>query len=98
MRDELEKMDKMELLKQISISQFMRIDLALYLNTHPNDKEAIKKYNNYAMLCKGLKETFEMNYGMSTQNDLSSSSCWEWINEPWPWEEEANFTLEKGEM
>lgn len=98
MRDESEKMEKMELLKEISVSQFMKIDLALYLNTHPNDKEAIKRYNHYTMLSKGLKETYEMNYGMSTQNDLSCSSSWQWLSDPWPWEEEANFVLEKEEM
>lgn len=93
-----EDVDRMELLKQISTSQFMKIDLSLYLNTHPSDKEAIKKYNYYVMLCKGLKDTYEENYGMITQLELSNQDSWEWINEPWPWDVEANFKIERGDI
>ena len=93
-----EDIDRMELLKQISTSQFMKIDLALYLNTHPSDKEAIKKYNYYVMLCKGLKDTYQENYEMITQLELSNPDSWEWINEPWPWEADANFKIERGDI
>jgi len=56
--------NKMELLKQIVASEFMKEDLALYLNTHPMDQGALAKYNFYVMESKGLKESYEMNYGM----------------------------------
>jgi spore coat protein JB len=89
--------NKKELLKQISATHFMEIDLALYLNTHPMDKDLLERYNFYVIQCKTLKEKYEMNYGMLSQYSVSSSYPWQWINEPWPWEYEANFKLEREE-
>ena len=37
--------NRMELLKQIIATEFMKQDLHLFLNTHPMDKEALAKYN-----------------------------------------------------
>jgi spore coat protein JB len=90
--------NKMELLKEIVTTEFMKEDLALYLNTHPMDKEALSKYNFYVMESKGLKECYEMNYGMLSQHDSMSPYPWQWINDPWPWESDANFKLEREDM
>ncbi|MBC8062776.1 MAG: spore coat protein CotJB [Clostridiaceae bacterium] len=87
--------NKMELLKQITALEFMKEDLALYLNTHPMDQEALSKYNFYVRESKVLKESYEMNYGMLSEHNSLSPYPWKWINDPWPWEEDANFKLEK---
>lgn len=92
MKNEINKMD---LLKQISATRFMIIDLALFLNTHPKDKETIIEYNYYVKEWKGLKEHYEINFGMLTQLTSLSSYPWQWMSEPWPWENEANFKFEK---
>ena len=47
--------NKMELLKQIVASEFMKQDLPLFLNTHPMDQEAISKYNYFVMETRGIK-------------------------------------------
>jgi spore coat protein JB len=86
---------KMELLKQVVTTEFMKEDLALYLNTHPMDQEALSKYNCYVMESKALKESYEMNYGMLSEHDSLSPYPWQWINDPWPWEAEANFKFDK---
>ena len=92
------KMNKMELLKQISAVRFMLTDLGLFLNTHPNDKETVVEYNYYIMQWRGLKENYEMHYGMLTEHDSLSPHPWQWIDEPWPWDYEANFTFEKEDV
>ncbi len=89
---------KVALLKQIFATNFMKEDLSLYLNTHPMDKEVLEKYNFYVLQCKKLKEAYEMNYGMLTEHGSCSPYPWQWINEPWPWEYEANFKLEREEQ
>ena len=93
------KMDKnkTELLRQICAMNFMKEDLSLYLNTHPMDKDLLERYNFYVMQCKALKENYEMNYGMLSEHSVSSTFPWQWIDEPWPWEYEANFRLEREE-
>lgn len=90
--------NKIELLKLITASEFMKEDLALYLNTHPRDEDAVKKYNNYVLECRKLKELYEDHCGMLTEHDSLSSYPWQWISEPWPWEYEANFKLDKEEF
>lgn len=90
-------MSKKELLKQITAVDFLLVDLHLYLNTHPNDREALAKYNSFAMQSRMLKENYERCFG-----PLSYGACstypWQWINEPWPWECAANFELCEEEM
>jgi spore coat protein JB len=84
---------KMELLKQITAANFMVEDLHLYLNTHPADREALVKYNTFVMQSHSLKQEYERLYGMLHEHHASPYP-WQWINEPWPWEYEANFKLE----
>jgi spore coat protein JB len=89
---------RMELLKQITATEFMKDDLGLFLNTHPMEREVISQYNYYVMESRRLRENYEMNYGMLSEHDSLSPCPWKWIDEPWPWDAEANFTLGKEEM
>ncbi|WP_411679169.1 spore coat protein CotJB [Clostridium thailandense] len=93
------EMNRKDLLKEITVVDFSIIDLHLYLNTHPNDVNALKMYNSLVMQLKALNQKYEKCYGPLTYG--SYSACpWQWINEPWPWEYEANFKLDRdrGEM
>ncbi|EYE89645.1 spore coat protein [Fervidicella metallireducens AeB] len=94
MKNENERFD---LLKRLTAARFMVEDLHLYLDTHPNDREAIAKFNSYLMQTKKLRESYEKSYGMLTAHDSFSQYPWQWINEPWPWDYEANFELNRGE-
>lgn len=93
-----DNMSKMALLEQITACEFMKEDLALYLDTHPMDREAIKKYNCCVREGKALKEKYEMNFGMLSEHESLSPYPWQWINNPWPWETDANFEFDKEEM
>lgn len=88
-----ERMSKFELLKEITVVNFMVEDLSLYLNTHPSDREALIKYNAFIKEGTMLKEEYEKCYGMIGEHDSYSPYPWQWIKEPWPWEYEANFKL-----
>lgn len=81
--------DREALKRKISMAQFAAFELHLFLNTHPDNQEALEKFRKYSEKTETLTKEFEANYG-----PLSSSSAegnrWEWINDPWPWEEEAN--------
>ena len=87
-----DQINKKELLKQITALDFMMIDLHLYLNTHPTDHNALTKYNSLAMDATLLKQTYEKYFGPLVYGSCSSYP-WQWIDEPWPWEFEANFKL-----
>lgn len=85
--------NKHEMLKQITALDFTIIDLHLYLNTHPMDQEVIAQYNSLVMQCKMMKQNYERFFGPLTSTESVSACPWNWINEPWPWEYEANYKL-----
>lgn len=87
------KVSKMDLLKKITVANFMVEDLSLYLNTHPNDCEAVDKYNHFLKEANEYKGMYEKYYGMISEHGSPNPCPWNWIKEPWPWEYDANFRL-----
>ncbi len=75
------------LTKKLSSYQFAIADMKLYLDTHPNDSETIKKIKEYSEKLKTMRKTYEEKYGPLTMNDISGNR-WKWIKSPWPWETE----------
>lgn len=60
-------------------------ELALYLDTHREDQEALELYRTYqAMYHKGMmeyaKEHGPLNHGTPVEGPYS------WLDDPWPWE------------
>ena len=75
-------------LSELQVLGFALHDLALYLDTHRNDKEALEVYRAYQKIYhKGMMEYNEqqaaMNHGMPTNRNE-----YDWLNDPWPWEYE----------
>lgn len=88
-------MTRNDLLQKISALDFFVIDLSLYLNTHPNDGEAIKLYNDAVTQVNALREEFTRTYGMMLANSSTSRQPWQWIDDPWPWEKSFNFEIKE---
>lgn len=61
---------------------FSAWELRLYLNTHPQDASALKLYQQ--MCQQSPKLNYACAFVPCTQNG------WSWVNDPWPWECEAN--------
>lgn len=81
------------MLQKISALDFYIIDLHLYLDTHPDDSEAITMYNDCVCKVKELREEYNKNYDMLLANNSTSRQPWQWIENPWPWEKKFNFEL-----
>ncbi len=65
-------------------------ELALYLDTHPCDEEALEQYRAYQkMYHEGM-----MKYGEDcrplTHNQPVDDKEYTWLRDPWPWEYAAN--------
>ena len=73
-----------EMLKKIKCLQFAIIELALYLDTHPDDEKALCLHNRYSKEFKELKDKYQKVYGPLTINYPCNK--WRWLEEPWPWE------------
>ena len=62
---------------------FAAWEVRLFLDTHPNDRRALSVYRQ---LCA---QSLPGNYACVAEDDYSAD-CWHWIDDPWPWEVEAN--------
>ena len=81
------------LLKQITILDFMAVDLQLYLNTHPTDKDALEMYNDCIDNARAAKKVYEQQFGPLTGFRSDAPDGWTWSDEPWPWQAEFNFSM-----
>ena len=81
------------LLREITILDFMALDLQLFLNTNPNNSDALSMYNDCTTRSQELKQQYEADYGPLTSFRSQGQPNWKWSSEPWPWEEQFNFNL-----
>ena len=80
-----------DLLHNLTALDFMATDLQLYLNTHPNDKEAISKYNEVIIKADKCRMEYEKLHGpLCSFRSHSNNDCFKWIDEPWPWQRKFN--------
>lgn len=70
-------------LKSLSAAQFMVWELHLYLDTHPNDTNAMLRLKKYAVQYQALLADFEAKFGPLTPH---SGSGVVWLKNPWPWD------------
>ncbi|MGV3466931.1 MAG: spore coat protein CotJB [Heyndrickxia sp.] len=76
-----------QMLEEIQAIDFVIVELTLYLDTHPDDHEAIQQYNMLIKQRKPLKREFEKHFGPLTSFGYSYSRYpWDWKEAPWPWQ------------
>ena len=80
--------ERMEMAQQIRCLEFAITELALYLDTHPDDQKALCLHRKYCKELKELKDKYQKVYGPLTINYPCNK--WRWLEEPWPWER-GNF-------
>lgn len=82
------EMNRRELFEYINQISFAVDDVKLFLDTHPENQKALDYFQKYKeKRMEALKEYAEV-YGPLTVDRVSENSdCWNWINEPWPWQE-----------
>lgn len=76
--------NQQQMLMQIRELKFSVNDLALYLDTHPCDKRAIRLHNEYSNQLRNLTDEYQRKFGPLTIE--CPCNKWRWIDLPWPWE------------
>nr|WP_276538691.1 spore coat protein CotJB [Dehalobacterium formicoaceticum] len=83
------KSNRKDLLRKIQEVEFACVELNLFLDTNPEHEEALCDYNRFTEELMNLKNMYEARYGPLTNFGGSPSRFpWQWIEEPWPWEED----------
>lgn len=81
------KNERETLLYQVMQYKFALIELNLYLDTNPNDAEAVALYNKYLAIEKQMCDKYESMYGpLTLDSNYLGKNTWNWKNSPWPWE------------
>lgn len=80
----MKEMTREEMLNKIKAYRFSIIELALYLDTHPDDKKALCLHKEYAHIVKELSDKYQKVYGPLTIDYPCNK--WRWLEQPWPWE------------
>lgn len=72
-------------LTELQTLAFAIQELALYLDTHREDCEALELYRYYQALYKKGEEIYAKKYG-SISHRSQSEGAYSWLDDPWPWE------------
>ena len=78
-----------QLLKDIGIVDFVLVELTMYLDTHPYDRNAMEYFNHYNRLKKQMEKEFSMKYFPLNMSLAESNKEWRWGAAPLPWEGEC---------
>lgn len=78
------------LMRAIQMYDFCLYDLNLFLDTHPNDKKALAKFNEIKWQRMKAVNTYTEKYGPITAIQNSSADNFYWVDGPWPWERGAD--------
>ncbi|MDE7252633.1 MAG: spore coat protein CotJB [Acetatifactor sp.] len=78
--------NKDQMLRDIGIVGFTVTELALYLDTHPHDRNAIEYFNHYNRIKTQLEKEFSKKYFPIRVDLAESNQEWRWGAAPLPWE------------
>ena len=76
-------------LAELQTMAFAIQELALYLDTHRDDKEALEVYRVYQSMYMDGKKKYENEFGPLNHMSVTGDK-YRWLNDPWPWEYCAN--------
>ena len=87
------------LLETLTTLDFMLVDLALFLNTHPDESEALAEYNKVACEADRVRACYEKMFGpLCSYRSKNQAQTWIWPCDPWPWSVEGNFNIFEREV
>ncbi len=76
-------------LTELQTLAFAIQELALYLDTHRDDCEALDLYRKFQKLYEEGREIYECECGPLTHKSITEGD-YKWLDDPWPWEYAKN--------
>lgn len=76
-------------LTELQVMAFAIQELALYLDTHREDQEALDLYRSYQKMYQEGREAYERMCGPLNHMSVNEGE-YKWLDEPWPWEYAKN--------
>ena len=79
------KEKKVNAMMQLQALGFAIQELALYLDTHRNDMEALELYREYQKIYNEKMNLYSKDHGPLNHSTITEGE-YSWLNDPWPWE------------
>lgn len=73
------------MLEKIQKLSFVKCELELYLDTHPDCVAALDYYKQIISELDALMLEYHNSYGPIVASGVTNSARWTWVDEPWPW-------------
>ena len=73
-------------LSELQALGFAVQELALYLDTHREDREALQVYQEYQKLYEHCRNEYLKKRGPLNHTQDTGSEQYTWLDDPWPWE------------
>ena len=77
-------------MSELQVLGFALHDLALYLDTHRDDKEALEVYRTYQKIYHDAMMQFNDQQTSINHSIPNNTESYDWLNDPWPWEYHGN--------
>ena len=74
------------LMKRIQMCEFALIEAGLFLDSHPDDQQALKYYSKHQQLLDQAKAEYVKQFGALEPTVMEGDTRWNWVDDPWPWD------------
>ncbi len=81
-----EKEKNVTCMTELQALAFAVQELALYLDTHRDDREALELYRTYQQMVEQARDAYIRQHGPLNHGGVIQGECYEWLDDPWPWE------------
>ena len=71
---------------ELQVLAFAIQELALYLDTHRDDREALELYQGYQESYHKLLQEYTRSCRPLNHRGPTKGNCYQWLDDPWPWE------------
>lgn len=81
--------EREHLMKRVQMFDFILDELNLFLDTHPNNQNALDYFAQYQYLKNEAENQYQMKFGPLRAEDFTGVKYFDWVKGPWPWESEV---------
>ncbi len=74
------------LLEEIRALSFVKSELELFLDTHPNCRQALDYYRQTVDALDSYMERYHEEVGPLIASGAVNPDTWTWVDTPWPWQ------------
>lgn len=79
---------QVQMLRKIQELEFATLELNLFLDTQPQDQQALTLFNQLQQELMQCVRAYEQVYGPLLNYGFSPNmhNYWKWVDSPWPWQ------------